>query len=442
MNAHLHSAAAPAAAGTRPRASRQWPWLLALAVALALPWLFFNWGTGRHSGFALTMFSEIGLMIVFALSYNMQMGQAGLLSFGHAVLFGLGGYCTAHALNAIKAGGWWVPMEAVPLAGALGGLVFGALIGWVATKQRATAFAMITMGLSELVGAAALMFMTFFGGESGVTTDRMLDHSLLGLNYGAPLPVYYLVVFWVFVAVILMRLHMETPLGKMANAQRDNFERTQFVGYDPQRIRFWQFVVSAAFAGLAGALYAILYEIVTFDALAATKSANALLASYIGGVGGFFGPVLGATLVVLMQSGVSLLSSSWILYIGLLFIVMVMYAPGGIIGIIAQHAPIARTGQLGRLTVPYVRILVPGLLVLIGLVALVELTSFATIGAGQGKQFKIGSWVLDPKSLTPWLIGAGSLVIGGVWLKLESRGFMRVWESLMDKAKAIEGGQR
>ena len=97
------------------------------------------------------MLSQMGMMIIFALSYNMQMGQAGLLSFGHAVFFGLGGYCTAHALNAIKAGGFWLPLELMPLVGGLGGLAFAILFGYIATKQRATAFAMITLGIGELV---------------------------------------------------------------------------------------------------------------------------------------------------------------------------------------------------------------------------------------------------------------------------------------------------
>src|SRR6476646_4872253 len=133
---------APAAkAVNRPSAlwHTRWPWLLAVIVALALPWLFFNWSTGRHSGFVLIMLSEIGLMTIFALSFNMQMGQAGLLSFGHAILFGLGGYCTAHALNAIKADGIWLPTELVPLVGGLGELLFGVRFGFIATKQRATA---------------------------------------------------------------------------------------------------------------------------------------------------------------------------------------------------------------------------------------------------------------------------------------------------------------
>ena len=268
-------------------------WLLLFLLAAALPWLFFNWSTGRHSGFVLTMLSEIGLITIFALSFNMQMGQAGLLSFGHAVLFGMGGYCTAHALNAIKAGSFWLPTELMPLVGGLGGLGFGVVFGYVATQQRATAFAMITMGIGELVAAAALMFMTFFGGEGGVTTNRMIDTSLVGASYSAPWQVYYLILVWALVCVILMRLQTQTPLGRMANATRDNFERAQFVGYDPRMVRFYQFIVSGFFAGIAGGLYAMLYEIVTFDTVSAVKSSTALLATYIGGVGVFFGPTAG-----------------------------------------------------------------------------------------------------------------------------------------------------
>ncbi len=424
------------------RSNRQWVWGLALAIALVLPWVFYNWSTGRHSGFALTLLSEIGLMIVFALSYNMQMGQAGLLSFGHAILFGLGGYCTAHALNAIKATGAWIPLEIVPLLGGLGGLGFGIVFGYLATKQRSTAFAMITLGMGELVTAAALMFMGFFGGEGGISTDRVIERSLVGASYAQPWQVYYLVVGWAFIAAILMRLQTQTPLGKMANAQRDNFERTQFVGYDPRRIRFYQYALSGFFAGIAGALYAILYEIVTFDAVAAPKAATALLASYIGGVGAFFGPVIGAILVVLLQSGLSLLTSAWLLYLGVLFVLMVMFAPGGIAGILAEHAPIARTGRLRALALPYLRVLLPGLLCLLGFVLLVELTAFTTIGAAQGKQFKLGGLIVDTTGAAPWLAAGAALLLGGLWLRREARAFSRTWNDLIELAKAGDGGSR
>ena len=222
------------------------------------------------------------------------------------------------------------------------------------TKQRATAFAMITMGLGELVSAAALMFMGFFGGEGGITIDRVMDTSLLGVSYTSPWQVYCLVLAWAFIAAVLMRLQTQTPLGRMANATRDNFERAQFVGYDPRVVRLLQFTLSGFFAGIGGGLYVLIYEIVTFDTVSAAKSANALLAVYIGGAGGFFGPILGTIVVVLLQSGVSLLSNAWLLYVGVLFIVMVMYAPGGLdrADLHARadlaHRPAARAGAALR----------------------------------------------------------------------------------------------
>jgi branched-chain amino acid transport system permease protein len=426
------------------RASRiMYLWLLAILIALALPWAFFNWSSGRHSGFVLTMLSEIGLMAIFALSYNMQMGQAGLLSFGHAILFGLGGYCTAHALNAIKSGDLWLPTELVPLVGGLGGLLFGALFGFIATKQRATAFAMITLGLGELVAAAALMFMGFFGGEGGISTNRVTGISLFGASYSASWQVYYLIVAWFAIAAALMRLQTETPLGRLANATRDNFERAQFIGYDPRMVRFYQFLLSGFFAGIAGALYAILYEIVTFDAVAAPKSATALLATYIGGAGGFFGPILGTILIVLLQSGVSLISNAWLLYVGVLFIVMVMFAPEGLLGLIAAHAPIARRGRLGRLAVPYLRVLVPGLLLVATFVLLVEMASFVTILAGQGKPFALGGVLrIDPFTALPWIAAPACLIVAGLWLRHEARAFARTWDAVSAAAAPSEVSAR
>ena len=120
-------------------------------------------------------------------------------------------------------------------------------------------------------------------------------------------------------------------------------------------VRLYQFALSGFFAGIAGGLYVLIYEIVTFDTVSAAKSANALLAVYIGGAGGFFGPILGTIVVVLLQSGVSLLSNAWLLYVGVLFIVMVMYAPGGLIGLIFMHVPIWRAGRLRELALPYAR---------------------------------------------------------------------------------------
>jgi len=417
--------------------ARQWPWLVALAVALLVPWLSYDWATGRHSGFMVSMLSQMGIMIIFALSYNMQMGQTGLLSFGHAVFLGLGGYVTAHTLNAVKAGSLWLPLEVTPLAGGLGGLLFAILFGYFATKQRATAFAMITLGIGELVTSCALMFQTFFGGEGGVSTNRMIGRSLFGVGYAQPLQVYYLIVAWTAVAVALMLLLTRTPLGRMANACRDNFERAQFVGYDPRMVRFVQFSLSGFFAGIAGALYTLTYEIVTYDTVGGAMSANALLMTYIGGVGAFAGPVIGAVLIVLLQSWVSLLSNSWLVYAGVLFILMVTFAPGGIAGLVMMHQPIWRAGRLGRLAGPYARLVVPSLLVALGFVLAIELCSFLTIGAAQGKSLTLSGVTVNPRSGTPWIAAALLLATGGLWMRVEMRRIGAAWGVVTEEIKAM-----
>src|SRR5262249_34178002 len=207
------------------------------------------------------------------------------------VLFGLGAYCAAHVVNMVKAGTIWLPTELVPLAGGFGGMFFGYVLGWFVTQQRATAFAMITMGVGGLGSASALMFVTFFGCEGGINIDRVMNTSVFGVSYGSSWQVYCLVLVWAFIAAILMKLQTQTPLGGIANATRDNFERAQFVGYDPRMVRLMQFTLSGFFAGIGGGLYVLVYEIVTFDTVSAAKSANALLAVYIGGAGGFFGPI-------------------------------------------------------------------------------------------------------------------------------------------------------
>jgi branched-chain amino acid transport system permease protein len=418
---------------------RQWPWLATLAVAVVVPWLFYDWSTGRHSGFVVAMLSQIGMMVIFALSYNMLMGQAGLLSFGHAVLFGLGGYVTAHVVTASKGGGLPLPLELTPLVGGIGGFLSAVALGYFATKQRATAFAMITLGIGELITACALMFQTFFGGEGGISTNRMTGHSLFGLNYASGIQVYYLILAWTFIAAIAMRLLTVTPLGRMANACRDNFERAQFVGYDPRVVRFFQFALSGFFAGIAGALYTLTYEIVTFDTVAAPMSANALLMTYIGGVGVFAGPVVGAVLIVLLQSWVSLLSNSWLVYAGVLFIMMVTFAPGGLAGLVQMHGPIWRAGRLGRLVGPYLRLIVPALLVLLGFVLAVELCSFLTIGAAQGKSLTVHGVAIEPRRAAPWAVALLLLGGGGLWLRQAMGRFAAAWGRVSDEIKAPGG---
>ena len=144
-------------------------------------------------GFALTLLTQMGTLIIFALSYNMLLGQGGMLSFGHAVYSGLGAYATVHVLNFIGKGQIYIPVPLLPLVGGAAGLAFGVLFGYVTTRRAGTTFALISLGIGEMVFACVLMFPGFFGGEAGVSTNRVIGQPFLGITYGPAIQVYYLV---------------------------------------------------------------------------------------------------------------------------------------------------------------------------------------------------------------------------------------------------------
>jgi len=341
-------------------------WLVAMAVIAILPYIF-------TSGSSVSMMSQMGIFIIFALSYNMLLGEAGMLSFGHAVYFGLGGTMTLHAINRVNDGAWWFPLELMPLAGGACGLFFGILFGAVTTRRGGVTFAMITLGIGVMVEASAHIFTDFFGGESGVTANRVTDVTVLPFSYGPSIQVYYLIGAWTVVAALVMFLLTRTPLGRISNAVRDNPERAQFVGYNTTITRFVQFSLSGFFAGVAGGLFAILFEIMTAANVGLIQSGGVLLMTFIGGLGVFFGPIIGAVLVIYLQVALSGFSDGWILYFGLLFVLMVMFVPQGIAGVIVAHVAPWRAGLLHRFVVPYALAVVPALLSFVGLVAIIEM---------------------------------------------------------------------
>jgi len=383
------------------------PWI-ALAIAFAiLPAIF-------TSGTALTMLSLMGIMIVFALSYNMLLGETGLLSFGHAVYYGLGGFLAVHAMNTVIHDRLPVPLPLIPLVGGFSGLLFGIIFGSVSTRRAGTAFAMISLGLGELVASSSLILRGFFGGEEGVSTNRTKLLRVFGLNFGPQIEVYYLIAAWCLVCMLAMYALTRTPFGRICNAVRENPERAQFVGYNPRMVRFLAFSLAGLFAGIAGGLGAINFELVNSAAVGAEQSGLVLLAAYVGGIGNFIGPVIGAVLVTWLEVMLSDLTDVWQLYFGLLFIGMVMFAPHGIAGVIMMHAPLwqARVyGPMLRLALAYLLALVPALVVLAGLVLIIETTYRLSIRAFQPTTFSLFHVALDSASATPWV--AAAVLIGG-----------------------------
>jgi len=421
-------AAAASGAQSRSRLASWGMWLAAAAIIAALPVVF-------RSGTALTMMSLMGIAVIFALSYNMLLGQTGMLSFGHAVYYGLGAYFTVHAINTVIQAKMAVPLVVLPLIGGLAGLVFAVIFGWVSTKRSGTAFAMISLGLAELVGSSSLILRSFFGGEEGVSTNRTKLLRIFDWSFGPQIQVYYLIAAWALIAALAMYALTRTPLGRMANAVRDNPERVQFVGYNPQVVRYLVFCLSGFFAGIAGGLVGINFELANAALFGAAQSGNVLLATFIGGAGHFIGPILGAVLVTYLQTMLSDITEVWQLYFGLMFIAVVLYAPGGLAGLIMMHGPAWRARALGRLLPSYALMTIPVLMVTVGAVLVVELVSHLGVKALESPTMKILGYSVDPKGWEVWALAIGLLVVGGVLARLAGARVTAAWERVQATAR-------
>ena len=398
-------------AGTAALARLAAPWLALAVVFAILPAIF-------TTGSALTMLSLMGIMIVFALSYNMLLGETGLLSFGHAVYYGLGGFLAVHAMNTVIRDALPVPLPLVPLVGGLSGLLFGIVFGSVSTRRAGTVFAMISLGLGELVASSSLILRGFFGGEEGVSTNRTKLLPVFGFHFGPQIQVYYLIAAWCLLCMVAMYALRQTPFGRMCNAVRENPERAQFIGYNPRTVRYIAFCLAGLFAGIAGALAAINFELVNSSEVGAGQSGLVLLAAYIGGIGNFMGPVIGAVLVTWLEVMLSDVTDVWQLYFGLLFIGMVTFAPRGIAGLLLMHAPLWRArayGAMLQLARAYLIALVPTLALLAGVILVIEMTHHLSIKASEGTTISVFHIALDSASTTPW-VAAAALVAGGFGL--------------------------
>jgi branched-chain amino acid transport system permease protein len=406
-------------------------WLAAVLLVIGLPYF-------ARSGSALTMLSLMGIMIIFALSYNMLLGQTGMLSFGHAVYYGLGAFFVVHAMNAIIRAKYPVPLPALPLVGGIAGLGFAIIFGSVSTRRGGTAFAMISLGLAELVASSSLILRSFFGGEEGITTNRTRLYRLFDWNFGSQIEVYYLIAAWCIVCMIAMHAITRTPFGRMCNAVRENPERVEFIGYSPTMVRFIAFCLSGFFAGIAGGLAAINFEIVNASYVGLQQSGTVLLAAYIGGIGHFVGPVLGAILVTYLQVMLSDVTEIWQLYFGLMFIAVVMFAPGGLAGLLMMHAPLLRAHTLHRLAGPYALLFGAVLIAAIGLILLIELTHQLMAKAADGSMMRMFAVSFDAASPPPWIVMAVLVAGGALLARLAWPVVTQAWNDATAVARAGE----
>ena len=400
-------------------------WGLFALVLLIAPQVF-------GSGLSITMLSQMGIAIIACLSYNMLLGQGGMLSFGHAVYTGLGSYMAIHALNSVGQGSLPIPVSMVPLVGGVAGMGFAVLFGFVTTRKAGNTFAMITLGMAELVFAMSLMFSDFFGGEAGVSSNRVVGQAFMGVTFASAIQVYYLIAVYTFVAVALMFAFTGTPLGRMLNAVRDNPERVEFIGYNPQRVRYTAFIIAGFFAGISGGLAALNVEIVTAEVVGAGRSGAYLLFTFLGGATFFFGPIIGAVLMVLAFVLLSEFTKAWLLYLGLMFLFMVMFAPGGIASLIMMNVRIAKFGKLKGLLSIYAALAVTGLFGLFGVGALLEMVYHRQLNAALGSELHYLGATLDSAHMDSWISMTAVMFVGFGVFELVRRRFVKQWSQVQE----------
>jgi branched-chain amino acid transport system permease protein len=397
--------------------------------------------------------AAIKMMIaaLFALAFTLAMGQAGMLSFGHAAYYGLGAFAALHLMRAVEQKLFGFPTPLIPLAGALAGFVFGLAFGWFATQRTGVYFSMVTLALAELLLTLAPTWNALFGGESGIATMRGPSW---GVSFGSDADVYYLTLGWFVVSAWCMWAFTKTPMGRLALALRDNEQRVRFLGFNAHIARTLIFAISCLFTGIAGALLAIANEAANYTIFSAQASANVVLQTFIGGAGTFFGPALGAVVMTFFARVTSDLTRSWLLYQGLIFVLIMLFAPQGLGGLVALHARKVRPDGWKHLIAPYLLCLGVGLLLTGGLIFVVEsirvvlsdaYLASKTAAKGEWIPYELFGEMFEPMSPATWAIPIVLLGIGGALLQQARRITKRAWlaatrEAPGESAAAVASG--
>jgi branched-chain amino acid transport system permease protein len=256
--------------------------------------------------------------------------------------------------------------------------------------------------------------------------------SPFGITFGPQIQLYYLIALYTFVCTALMFALTRTPLGRMLNAVRDNPERVEFVGYDTQRVRYIAFMIAGFFAGIGGALAALNFEIVTSENVSGPRSGVFLLFTFLGGATFFFGAIIGGILSVLAFVLFSELTKAWLLYLGLLFLFMVMYAPGGIASLIMMNLRVVSYGKFKPLIGKYLVLFASGSIALLGMAAMVEMFYHMQLNQALGPELTFIKMGLNVKSAASWGYAMLVMVIGASIFEFTRRKFAVQWSGIQE----------
>jgi branched-chain amino acid transport system permease protein len=268
---------------------------------------------------------------LFALGFNVLYGYTGRLSFGHAAYYGLGAYGTGIALARLKVDSLWLGLGSGLVLAALG----GAVIGYLCLRRSGIYFAMLTLAFAQLLYFVGFHLADITGGDDGLRGIPTLPVRIPGvgaISLDSSLAFYYFAFVVVALAMFALKRILESPFGTVLQAIRENGERAQACGYNVNRIRWLSFVFSASFAGLAGGLDAMRLSVVPIESLYWTTSGQAVIMTLLGGAGTFFGPFVGAGTYLVLEDRLSVVTESWPLVVGAIFMAFVLFLPQGIWG--------------------------------------------------------------------------------------------------------------
>jgi branched-chain amino acid transport system permease protein len=324
------NSATTATLGSRLPADRRWLQLLAIwAVLLAVPfWLPLLGGYTALAGRVLVL----GLA---AMSFNILLGFTGVMSFGHAAYFGLGAYGAGLTLKFLAASTPLAMLMGVLLGGGL-----GALFGLLIVRRRGVYFAMVTVAFGQVAFYVAYSWNDLTGGYDGLRgfTREPLHLGLATIDIANNSTAFYYFLLFVFaVAVGLQALLLASPFGRTLLAIRENERRARFLGIPIERHIWLSFTISCCFTALAGSLYALLNNFADPMGLHYSLSGEIVIMTVMGGMRAFWGPLLGAAVFVVLQDYISSMTVNWMSFIGLIFVLVVLFFPRGLLGMLARR---------------------------------------------------------------------------------------------------------
>ena len=303
---------------------RALPWLVVLVFA-GLPWAL--------ARYQLSILTDLMIYGLFALSLDLIMGYTGMVSFGHAAYFGLGAYTSALLLLDSA-----VPVPVAMVAGALVAALIAWPVGYLSTRATGIYFAMLTLAFAQLLYTVAYKWRSLTGGSDGITGVPKTALWPSGPSLATPRAYYWLVLGTFVIAFLICRAVVRSPFGRALVAIRENERKFLTLGRDPRGFKLCVFVISAAFAGLAGSLFAPFRGFASPEVMFWVLSGQVLMMVIVGGIGTLIGPAIGAGVFILIQEILSSYTEHWMIFTGAIFVVMVIFLPGGIVGTLRRVA--------------------------------------------------------------------------------------------------------